>query len=442
MDLKQIRVIFMSLLMRKLEQVLPPVIQDVKDFVKEFGDQVVSQVTVAQAYGGMRGVKGLVCDTSEVPPDKGLIIRGIELKDLTDKLPEEILWLLLTGELPSKDELKDLQNDLNNRAEVPAYVWSVIDAMPEDSHPMAMFNTAILVMQKESKFAKAYTEGAQKSEYWKTTLEDSLDIIAKLPAIAAYVYRKRFNKGPRIESDNTVDWSTNYVKMLGLGDPNGEFSKLMQLYLTLHCDHEGGNVSAYSAATINSALSDLYYSLSGGLNGLAGPLHGLANQECLGWVLQTMEKFGGAPTEPELEKFAWETLNSGKVVPGYGHAVLRVTDPRFEAFLGFGKKYMNDDPVFLTVSRVFDVVPNVLRQVQKIKDPWPNVDAGSGALLYHYGLKEFSYYTVLFSVSRALGICAQAVVTRAYGLPITRPKSLPTSKYKELVKKNKEAFAV
>jgi len=309
---------------------------------------------------------------------------------------------------------------------VPKYVWDVFDAMPADSHPMAMFNTAILVMQRESEFARRYNEGMTKDEYWEATLDDALNIVAKLPAIAAAVYRKRFGKGPRIASHPSADWSGDYVHMLGLGDPNGEFSKLMRLYLTLHSDHEGGNVSAFSAATVNSALSDLYYSLSAGLNGLAGPLHGLANQECLKWVLATKDLFNGVPTNEQLEKFAWETLESGKVVPGYGHAVLRITDPRFDAFLAFGKKYMADDPVFQIVANVFDVVPGVLRQVQKIKDPWPNVDAGSGALLYHYGLKETEYYTVLFSVSRALGIASQAVVARAMGLPITRPKSVTT----------------
>lgn len=423
----------MSLLFKKLSEVLPPQIEKIKEFVKNYGDKVVSEVTIKQVYGGMRGVKSLVCDTSEVPPDKGLIIRGIELKELTEKIPEEILWLLLTSELPSQEELEDLQSELKNRSNVPDYVWKVIDAMPEDSHPMAMFNTAILVMQKESIFAKQYDEGMAKPDYWKATLEDLLNILAKLPAIGAYVYRKRYNKGPRIEQDLSKDWSGNYVHMLGLGDPNGEFSKLMRLYLNLHSDHEGGNVSAMTGSVVNSALSDLYYSLSAGLNGLAGPLHGLANQECLKWILETMEKFGGVPTEEQLEKFAWDTLNAGRVIPGYGHAVLRITDPRFDAFLAFGKKYMPNDPVFATVSRVFDVVPNVLRQVQKIADPWPNVDAGSGALLYYYGLKEFSYYTVLFSISRALGIGAQAVISRAYGLPITRPKSLPTAKYMQMV---------
>lgn len=423
----------MSRLHQKLAEILPSQIDSIKDMLKNHGDKVVSEVTLKQVYGGMRGVKGLVCDTSEVPPDKGLIIRGIELKDLWDKLPEEILWLLLVGELPNPDELKDLQTDLVKRAEVPAYVWSVLDSMPAESHPMTMFNTAILVLQNESIFAKKYSEGMAKPDYWAATLDDFLDVTAKIPAIAAYVYRKRFNKGARIEPDYSKDWSGNYVHMLGLPDPNGDFSKLMRLYLTLHSDHEGGNASAYTAATVNSTLADFYYSLSAGLNALAGPLHGLANQECLNWVLNTMEQFGGAPTDEQLEKFAWETLDSGRVIPGYGHAVLRITDPRYDAFLAFGKKYMAEDPVFQTVAKVFEVVPNVLKQVKKISDPWPNVDAGSGALLYHYGLEEFSYYTVLFSVSRALGIGAQAVIARAYGLPITRPKSLPTAKYAKMV---------
>lgn len=423
----------MSKLHQKLSEVLPKQIDSIKDMLKNHGDKVVSEVTLKQVYGGMRGVKGLVCDTSEVPPDKGLIIRGIELKNLWEASPEEILWLLLVGEMPNGDELKDLQQELVNRANVPQYVWDVIDNMPADSHPMTMFNTAILVLQHDSVFAQQYDEGMAKPEYWKATLEDFLNIVAKIPAIAAYVYRRRFNKGPRIEPDYSKDWSANYVHMLGLPDPKGDFSKLMRLYLTLHSDHEGGNASAFTSTVVNSTLADLYYSLSAGLNALAGPLHGLANQECLKWVLDTMEQFGGTPTDEQLEKFAWETLNAGRVIPGYGHAVLRITDPRFDAFLSFGKKYMPEDPVFQTVAKVFEVVPTVLKQVQKINDPWPNVDAGSGALLYHYGLTEFSYYTVLFSVSRALGIGAQSVISRAYGLPITRPKSLPTSKYAKMV---------
>lgn len=423
----------MSLLRKKLEEVLPAQLEDIKSFVKANGDKVVSEVTLAQAYGGMRGVKGLVCDTSVVPPEKGLIIRGHELNEVINNIPEDIFFLLLTGSLPNAEEKADLHNEFKAREDVPEYVWSVLDSMPADSHPMAMFNTAILSMQGESKFAKKYADGMPKSDYWKYMLDDSLDIIAKLPAIAAYVYRKRFGKGDRIESNKNYDWSKNYVHMMGFDDPEDKFAGLMRVYLTAHTDHEGGNASAFSAGTINSTLSDMYYTISGGLNALAGPLHGLANQECLKWVLETMEKFGGVPTEEQIEKYAWDTLNAGKVIPGYGHAVLRVVDPRFTAFHNYGKEHCMHDDVFKTVDRVFNVVPKVLGQIEKISNPWPNVDAGSGSLLYHYGLKEFSYYTVLFSVSRAMGIASQTVIARAYGLPLTRPKSIPTFRFKEMV---------
>lgn len=414
--------------MAKLKELLAermPQIREVRTrLAKNYRDVVIGEITVGQAYGGLRGVKALINNTSSVEPDEGLKIRDIPIKNLTDKLPEEILFLLMAGSQPNEEELKDLQRELNARSEVPSYVWDVLNAMPSDSHPMAMFNTAVLVMQKESAFALEYSEGTPKLDLWEPAFDDSLNIIAKLPAIAGYIYRRRFNKGPRIETDPNLDWGANMARTLGLPDPNGEFSDLMRLYLTVHSDHEGGNVSAFTSRVVGSALSDAYYALSAGLDGLAGPLHGLANQECLRWVEDLYEKFGGVPTDDQLREFAWETLNSGLVIPGYGHAVLRITDPRFEAAMKFGKKYCMDDKIFQIVCKIFEVVPDVLKQVKKISDPWPNVDAISGSLLYHYGLREYPYYTVLFGVSRSLGILSQFVLARGVGRPITRPKSI------------------
>jgi citrate synthase len=416
----------MAALKQKLAALIPGWRKDVGEFIKKYGETQVSTVTIAQVYGGMRGVRALICDTSEVPADKGLIIRDIPIAKLTEKLPEEIFYLLCTGELPTEADLHDLQVEFQKRSEVPKYVWDVLAAMPKDSHPMVMFDTAILVMEKESKFRKRYDEGMDKGEYWVPMLEDSLDLLAKLPNIAAGIYRMRFNKGPRIAPSKDLDWSANYVHMLGIKDPDGTMAKMMRLYLVLHSDHESGNVSAHAAHCVASALSDAYYAVSAGLNGLAGPLHGLANQECLNWVLMVHDKFGGVPTDEQLRKFAWDTLNSGRVIPGYGHAVLRITDPRFDAFRAFGLKHMPNDPIFRIVDQIFRIVPDVLKEQGKAKDPWPNVDAGSGALLYHYGLKEFSYYTVLFSVSRALGLCSQMIISRAFGEAIERPKSSTT----------------
>ncbi len=421
----------MATLFETLSKKIPDWRYEAKQIIEEKGNEVISNVTVQQAYGGMRGVKGLVCDTSAVSADKGLIIRGIPLLDITHILPEEVFYLLLSGEMPEEDGLKDLQNQLTEHAEVPEYVWDVLRSMPKDSHPMVMFNTAILIMEKESVFRQKYDAGIPKQEYWKAILDDAIRLVAKLPAVGAGVYRIRFNKGELISPDKNLDWGANFAHMLGIPDPNGILKKLMRLYLMLHCDHEGGNVSAFSGLTVASALSDPYYAVSAGLNGLAGPLHGLANQECLKFVLEIRDHFGGSPSPQELKQFVWERLNSGRVVPGYGHAVLRCPDPRFTAFINFGRENIKDDPVFDIVNNLFDIVPPVLKEQGKAKNPWPNVDAASGALLYHFGMEEFSFYTVLFSISRAMGMVSQMVLNRALGIPITRPKSITAEWLKE-----------
>jgi len=354
----------MSHLYETLRKKIPEWRYEVKQLIDAKGDASISNVTLAQAYGGMRGVKGLVCDTSSVSPDTGLIIRGRPLLSITNILPEEVFYLLLTGDLPDETALKDLQAQLTEHQEIPDYVWDVLKAMPADSHPMVMFNTAILVMEKESIFRQRYDEGIAKQEYWKAILEDGIRLVAKLPGIGAGVYRLRFDKGDFIAPDPKLDWGANFAHMLGIEDPDGTLKKLMRLYLMLHCDHEGGNASAFTALTIASTLSDPYYAVSGGLNALAGPLHGLANQECLKFVLEIRDHFNGVPSEEELQKFVWDRLNSGRVIPGYGHAVLRCPDPRFTAFMEFGGEHIHDDPVFTIVQKLFDVVPGVLKETK------------------------------------------------------------------------------
>lgn len=399
--------------------------------VREHGNHQVSTVSISQVFGGMRGVSALLCDTSEVPMDKGLIIRGHYLKDLTEKTPVEVFYLLLTGDLPNEEEYKEFSYNLRVRKFVPFYVWEMLKSMPKDSHPMTMLSMAVLSMQRESIFANRYFEGASKHDYWKYVLEDAMNIVAKLPSIAASIYRLRFNKGELIQPDPNMDLTADFVHMLGLDDRNKEFYNFMRLFLVTHSDHEGGNVSAFTNTLVNSALSDPYYSVSAGLNGLAGPLHGLANQESIRWVLGVMAKYGGNPSRDQIREHVIETIASGRVVPGYGHAVLRVEDPRFTAFYNFAKQNCMEDPVVQTVDHLYNVVPDILKTIEKIKNPYPNVDAITGSLLYHYGIKEFSYYTVIFALSRAIGLASQAVVNRAIGSPLTRPKSVTSLQLKK-----------
>ena len=413
----------MTMLQKTLSEKIPIWQDTLKNILNESGSKVISEVTVEQAVKGMRGVKSLICDTSSVSADKGLMIRNYPILDITHIIPEQALHLLMTGDLPNDEQLLDLQNQLKAHQNPPDYVWKVLEAMPSDSHPMTMLSVAIQSMRIDSLFVEKFNKGTVKSDYWKWILDDGIKLIGVLPSIAAGIYRLRVDKNALIPSDPNLDWGGNFAHMLGINDGD-DFKELMRLYLMLHSDHEGGNVSAFSSLTVASSLSSPFLAVGAGLNGLAGPLHGLANQECLKFVLEIRDHFNGSPSDKDLTEFCWNRLNNGRVIPGYGHAVLRCPDPRFTAFMDFGKKYIENDDVFSIVESLFNVVPSVLKEHGKAKNPWPNVDAASGSLLYYYGLKEFNYYTVLFSLSRVMGIVSQIVINRALRIPITRPKSV------------------
>jgi citrate synthase len=204
------------------------------------------------------------------------------------------------------------------------------------------------------------------------------------------------------------------------------------MYFILHSDHESGNVSAHTVHLVGSTLSDCYYALSAGMNGLAGPLHGLANEEVLRWTQNFMEKLGGKePTEEVIREALWDTLNSGQVIPGYGHAVLRKTDPRYMSQREFCLKHLPDYPLFKVINMIFEVAPGVLKEHGKAKNPWPNVDAQSGVIQWYYGVTEYPFYTVLFGIGRAIGTLANLVWDRALGYPIERPKSVTTAMLEE-----------
>jgi citrate synthase len=408
---------------------------EIKSLVAEHGEKVLDKVTLAQAYQGARGIPTLVTETSLLDANEGIRFRGFSIPELREKLPkvdggkepcpEGLFYLMLTGELPSDDDASHISATWARRSHVPNHVFQVIESYPVSAHPMTQFCAAILALQTESKFAKAYEEGISKKEYWDYTYEDSMTLIARLPRIAAYIYRRKYKGGVHIQPDGMLDWSGNFAHMLGYDD--NSFKELMRLYLTIHADHEGGNVSAHATHLVGSALSDPYLSFCAGMTGLAGPLHGLANQEVIRWIEELQHKLGTLePSKEQIADYIKQTLSEGKVVPGYGHAVLRKTDPRFTAQMEFGKTHCPNDPTVKTVWNVYEVAPPILESTGKIKNPWPNVDAHSGSLLKHYGLVEEDFYTVLFGVSRALGVLASLCWDRVLGFPIERPKSITT----------------
>jgi len=425
--------------MKKLKQKFEEKINEsrirVKELVSNYGDKVVGEISLRQIYSGMRGMLSMVTETSKLDPDEGIRFRGYSLPEIQDvlprakgsnqPLPEGMFYLMLIGELPTEKDVKLISVELEERSIVPNYVFDVINNLPKSMHPMTQFSIAILTLRNESKFSEAYKSGVSKKDYWESVFEDSLNLIAKLPRIAAYIYRRNYHNDQHIKPKKGLDWSANFAHMLGFSD--SEFTDLIRLYMTIHSDHEGGNVSAHASHLVGSALSDAYLSFSAGMNGLAGPLHGLANQEVVRWLLSMQKDLGGGlPSREEIAEYVQKTLDSGNVIPGFGHAVLRKTDPRYTAQREFALKYLPDDELFLLVSRVFEVVPPILEATGKVKNPWPNVDAHSGVLLLKYGMKEYDFFTVLFGVSRSLGIMAQLIWSRALGMPIERPGSTTT----------------
>ncbi len=433
-------------LKEKLAASLPEWRERVRKLVKDSGDVVVGDVTISQVYGGMRDVKALVTDISYVDPNEGIRLRGYTIPKMLEKLPKPegatmpyvggLYYLLLVGEIPTRDQAVEVEEEWKRRATVPQFVFDALKAMPIDAHPMMLFSIAILALQNGSLFAKRYHEGMRREEYWEPMLEDSLNLTAKLPAIAAYIYNLKYHERRIIAPDPKLDWAANFAQMVGI--PTPEYMDLSRLYFILHSDHESGNASAHATHLAASTLSDIYYAFSAGINSLAGPLHGLANQESLGWLLHIHDQFTGVPTREQLRQFAWDTLNAGQVIPGYGHAVLRKPDPRFTAQFEYANKYMPDDEIFQIAKMVYEIVPQVLIEQGKAKNPSPNVDAISGTLQYHYGLKEFDFYTVLFGVGRSLGVSANAVWARALGQPIERPKSLTTAILEDIASKAKD----
>ena len=411
----------------------------------EHGDKVIANVTIGQVMTGMKGVPSLITDTSKLDAQTGIRFRGYSIPELREKLPrlnpegeplpEGLFYLMLIGDIPERDDVLNISKDWATRAYVPQHVFDVIDAIPHNARPMTQFSAAILSMATDSIFQKAYRAGVHKKYYWDTTYEDVMNLIARLPRLAAYIYRRSFHHDEHIEPDPRLDWAGNLAHMMGYDGE--EVKRLLRLYMVIHADHEGGNVSAHATHLVGSALSNPYYAYSAGMLGLAGPLHGYANQEVINWIFDMIQELDtDTPSEEQIAEYVKRTLTEGRVIPGYGHAVLRQTDPRFTAQQEFAEKYIKDDKLINIVNTLSKIVPPILEATGKIQNPWPNVDAYSGSLLYHYGIKEHTFYTVLFGVSRALGVLASLIMDRLYGLPIERPSSYPLEWFKKQAEKD------
>ncbi|KAK9367523.1 citrate synthase-like protein [Lipomyces kononenkoae] len=410
-------------------------LQSVRD---NYGDVSVGEITVRSLLGGMRDLRTMLWLGSQLDPMTGIRFHCKSIAECQallpkaaeggEMLPEAMFWFLLSGSIPTTEEIRAFSAELADQGTLPDYLSSLLDALPPTLHPMTQVAIGVAALNRDSVFAKLYEEGLSKADYWKPTFDDVINLIAKLPAIAAKIYQNTYRGGGPLPGSlsPTADWALNFSNLLGVSsDP--DFVDFLRLYLALHADHEGGNVSAHATHLVGSALADPYLSYSAGLQGLAGPLHGLAAQEVLRFILAMQDAIPSDLAPSHIEEYLWNTLKSGRVIPGYGHAVLRRPDPRFEALMTFAQArpaISQRDPVFRLVSQMSEIAPTVLAAHGKTKNPYPNVDAASGALMYHFGLTQTKFYTVAFGVSRSIGPLAQLIWDRALGLPIERPKSM------------------
>ncbi|XWO13321.1 Citrate synthase 2 [Candidatus Hepatincola sp. Pdp] len=430
----------MNKLKSQVAEIAIPYTKQIKELVKQNKNNIVDQVTLGQLYGGMRDVISLVTETSLLDDNVGIKFRGFSIDDIYKNIekssyiskeptPEILFILLLLGRMPTVEEMNNLSKDWHMRSYVPQHVFNIIDHFPPaKTHPMTQLATAISAMETESLFSKAYADGIPKDKYWEYIYEDAMNIIGALPHIVSYIYHHNYQKNKSVRPNTDLDWAGNFAHMIGDKDSSvtSQFKEFMRLYTALHSDHEGGNASAHTCHVVGSTLANPYAAFASAMHSLSGPLHGLATQTTLNWIQDLLKHYNNPKslTKAQITAYINESLESGRVVPGYGHAVLRHTDPRFLAQMNFAKKYNISNSLLQTVWDVYEVAPSILSKVGKIKNPYPNVDAHSGAMLHSFGFENSNFYTVLFGMSRSIGVMAQQIWDRVLKQPLFRPRSV------------------
>ena len=358
---------------------------------------------------GMRGVPVGTCRTSFVTPGEGVYYCGYPITELAGMLPEDVVYLLHNKELPNAEQSQAFRQDLARRATMPGDLGPIFSALPKDGHPMDWLAV-----------------GIQTLGMWDCTndwKEDALNLVARMPRMLGLLFRYRDGRGDNIpEDDTSLSMVERFTNTLELDVDQAKLTRVLSVYLVLHMDHGGGNLSTFVGKAVASGHATLYSAMASSMNALSGPLHGRANQSCLEFVLRV-----GTSDAGKVEEFVRGELAAGRPVFGFGHAVLRAEDPRATAQFALGEEICPEDENFKIIRTLREVAPRVLAENPKISNPNANVDIASGALLHHVGLKDPSYYTTFFGWARVAGIGAQiyderVVMRNGKGVPIYRPK--------------------
>jgi citrate synthase len=361
---------------------------------------------------GMRGFPVGTCPISDVDPDRGLSYGGYLIAELAGKQPEEVIYLLLNKSLPDAAQLATFRQELIKNSHLHPGVIEKLRLLPRNGHPMKWLSVALVLMSMYS----------GTGDYRK----DCMTIIAQLPEAVAAIFRLRSGWGEPITSKPELGIIENFVHMLGAPGATAQLPDLLKAFHILHMDHGGGNLSTFVGKAIASGHEDMFGALTGAMAALAGPLHGMANQECLRFLKAVAKDIQDPSDEKQVGDYVEKLLNNGGVLFGFGHAVLRVEDPRATVQYALGEKIAAADPLFRLSVTMRKVGSEALKKRGKVSDPHPNVDAVSGCLLNACGLTDETYYTVLFGMARCVGIASQIVWERTEarngkGTPIVRP---------------------
>jgi citrate synthase len=376
-------------------------------------DEVLFQVTKANLDTGLRGYPVGTCVTSTVDPTKGLFYGAKALSDVVDWEPEAVIYLLYYGKEGTKEEVAALAHEIKKRSGISIAFREAITKLPQKSDPMKLFCTALLLA----------SDFQGEHDY----REDGLNVMAQIPEIAACVINHHAGWGKTPPSKPELGYMENFAHMLNVPNKTPQMAQVLKKFNILHYDHGGGNLSAFVGKAVASGLEDMYGSLAAAMCALSGPRHGRANQECLQFTQETLKAVGHDAKEEDVEKFIRQKLANGELVFGFGHAVLRVEDPRATLQYAMGQKLYPNDPLVKIALLIRKSGTKVLKENPKIACPYPNVDAMSGVLLCASGFAYPQYFTLLFGVARVVGIGIQIIDERleareGKGTPIVRPK--------------------
>lgn len=362
---------------------------------------------------GLRGVPAGYCVTSYVDPNLGLFYVGKPVKDLAFWEPERVIFLLYYGRDGAKDEVEKFAKDLQKRAHVNSNVIQEIRSLPQKGDPMKHLAASLL-------FSSLF----EKTGNYR---EDGLNLIAKIPEITAHVINHHAGWKFTPPSRPELGYMKNFSQMLQVPNRSKDLERVLQLFNILHYDHGGGNLSVFVAKAIASGLEDMYGSLAGGILALGGSRHGGANQECLHFVQEMMKSLGDQNSSSDVEQYIRNKLAKNELVYGFGHAVLRVEDPRATILYKVAEESFPNDPLVKMALLIRSQGTKVLKENPKIACPYPNVDAISGIVLSAAGFPYPQYFPLLFGMARVVGMAIQVIYERlearqGKGTPIIRPK--------------------